>query len=136
MAVLDALAVREVDAERRAVQRRLDVVRRQRVAGEQHVDVARLDQRDHGRGRAGVHDGGTAHPQDATAVGLDLAHPLGHLAHQQRLGLLAGDRRRHELEGIGFVLARRQHHLHAAGAADHLVACLDVGHRHGADACG
>ena len=51
--VLDAAALGQVDAERGAVERRLDVVGGQRVAGEQHVDEAGVDQRDH-RGAAPV----------------------------------------------------------------------------------
>jgi beta-galactosidase/beta-glucuronidase len=90
--VLDALAVTEVDPERRAVEGRLDVVRRQRVAREQQVDVAGFDQRDHRRGGAGVHERRTADPQDPAALVLDLTHPLGDLAHQQRLRLLGRHR--------------------------------------------
>ena len=134
VAVLDALAVREVDAERGAVQRRLDVVGGERVAGEQHVDVAGLHQRDHRRGRAGVHDGGPGDPQDLAALPLHLAHLLGDLAHQQRLRLLAGHLRVHELERllVRLVLAHREHHLDAARAADDPVAAADVADRDGA----
>ena len=111
MAVLDARALGEVDAERGAVQRGLDVVGGQRVAGEQDVDVAGVDQPHHGRGGAGVDDGGAADPEDPLPGRLDLAHPLGDLAHQQRLRLLAGHRRVHEPEGL--LLAARR----GAGAA-------------------
>ena len=44
MAVLDGMAAAEIDAERRARERDLDVVHGERVAGEQHVDVAEPDQ--------------------------------------------------------------------------------------------
>ena len=45
VAAFDGRAGFEIDAERRAEQRLLDVVHGERVAGEQHVDVARADQR-------------------------------------------------------------------------------------------
>ena len=53
----------QVDAERRAEQRRLDVVGGERVAGEQHVDEARRRPARTIAGRgAGVHDGRAADP--------------------------------------------------------------------------
>ena len=57
----------QVDAERGPEERRLDVVGRQRVPGEQHVDEAGVDQRAHRRGGAGVHDRRTPDPEDALA---------------------------------------------------------------------
>ena len=52
-----------------------------------------LHQRDH-RGRGtGVHDAGTADPEHLLARGLGLAHAVGDLADQHRLGLLATTRR-------------------------------------------
>ena len=135
VAVLDARADGQVDAERRAEERRLDVVGGERVAGEQHVDEAGVDQRDHRRRRAGVHDAGPADPQDPLAGGLHLAHPVGDLAHQQRLRLLAGDLRLHELEDA----VRRRRSRAAASSPGRRSRRrrwhrrLDVGHRHGAD---
>src|SRR6266545_6198959 len=49
VAVLDADALQQVHAERGAVQGALDVVGGERVAGEQHVHVAGLDQPHHRR---------------------------------------------------------------------------------------
>ena len=127
MAVLDAAALREVDAERRAEQRRLDVVRGQRVAGEQHVDEAGLDQRDHRRRRAGVHDRRAADPEDLVALGLDLAHAAAAIWRTSSACGFSLD----TVEDMNSKPARRrcarrqrQHDLHAARAADDLVAGL------------
>ena len=98
VAVLDAAAHGEVDAQRGAVERGLDVVGRQRVAGEEDVDVPGLDQRDHRGRRSRVHDAGTADPEDLLALGLGLTHALGDLAHEHGLRLLAGDLGLHEAE--------------------------------------
>ena len=121
---------RQVDPERRAVERGLDVVGGQRVAGEQHVDVARLDEGDHRRRGAGVHDGRTADPEHLAAVGLHLAHLRGDLPQQQRLRLLARHRGAHEAEASLVPSRHREHDLHPAGAADDLVPGAHVADRH------
>ena len=60
-------ASREPHAERRAEQRRLDVVRGERVAREQHVDPARRDQLLEVNAGAGVDDRGAADEEDLPA---------------------------------------------------------------------
>ena len=90
--------VGQVNAQARAEQRLLDVVRRQRVAGEQLVDVAAANQLAHGRPAAGVDDRRPADDQRlaaAAAVGDQVA---GNLAHQRAFGLLGRDAARHERE--------------------------------------
>jgi lysine-ketoglutarate reductase/saccharopine dehydrogenase-like protein (TIGR00300 family) len=89
--VLDAFAVGEVDAQRGAVQRGLDVVSGEGVAGEEDVDEVVLHQCHHRGRRAGVDDGRPADPQDLAAVGLHLTHALRDLPDEQGLWLLARD---------------------------------------------
>ena len=50
--------------------------------------------------RSGVDDAGAADPEHLLAGRLGLAHPVGDLAHQQRLRLLAGDVGLHEAEDL------------------------------------
>jgi hypothetical protein len=82
-----------------------------------------------------VDDGRPAHPEDLLALGLDLPHPLGDLVHQQRLRLLAGDRRAHEPELLLLAAGDGGRHLDAdpVGAAHDCLAGPHVAHRHVAD---
>ena len=108
VAVLDAAALRQVDAERGAEQRRLDVVGGQRVAGEQHVDEAGVDQRDHRRRGAGVHDAGAADPEHLLAGGLRRrACRSATWRTSTRLRLLAGDVGLHEPNEPSALVERR-----------------------------
>ena len=59
----------EVDAERRAEQRELDVVDGERVAGEQHLHVAGANQLGQIRRAAGVHDDRSGDEGDLPPVG-------------------------------------------------------------------
>ncbi len=132
MAVRDAGALLQVDAQRGAEQRRFDVVGSERVAGEEDIDEAGLDQGDHGRRRAGVDDRRPADPQQLQARLLDLTHLQGDLADQQRLRLLTRHLRRHEAEGaVGDLGGRWQRDLDPGRAADDGVAGRHVGDRHG-----
>src|SRR5206468_9092084 len=54
--------------ERRAEDRRLEIVHRYSVAAEQHVAVAVLDEPDHVLARARVHERGSDHPEDPAAA--------------------------------------------------------------------
>ncbi len=131
VAVFGGHPVGQRDAQRRAVEVALDVVGRQRVAGEQHVHVARPYQGAGGLDAAGVHQRRPGDPQHLLAGGLGLAHPLRHLVDEKRLGLLRRHRRRHEPEahvgGVHAGLLRRrhadapdaQHHLHARAGVVH-----------------
>ena len=67
MAAFDRLAGFEIDAERGAEERLLDVVHGERVAGEQHVDVAGADQILEVGAAAGVHDDRPGDERDAAA---------------------------------------------------------------------
>ena len=62
-----ARAALHVDAERGAVERLLDVVDRERVAGEQHVDVAAANQIAEVGAAAGVDDDRPGDERDAAA---------------------------------------------------------------------
>ena len=76
--VLDRLAVRQRDAQARAVHRLFDVVGRQGIAGEEHLDPALLDQpRDVAR-RAGVHDRRPPHQQHLLPLGAGLPDRVDH----------------------------------------------------------
>ena len=134
MAVFHAPAHGQVDPEAGAVERSLDVVGGQGVAGEQHVDVVGLDQRDHGRRGSGVYDAGPADPQHLLARGLGLTHAAGNLAYQQRLRLLARDLGLHEAEGLRAPVTHHRLDLDAVGAGHDVHAGPDVGHRKGVDA--
>ena len=65
-----ALPVFEIDAERGAEERLLDVVHGERVAGQQHVDVAGANQLLKVRRPAGVHDDRPGDDGDAAAAAL------------------------------------------------------------------
>ena len=67
----------EVDAERRAEHRELDVVDGERVAGQQHLHVAGANQAGEIRRAAGMHDDGSGDERDLPAVGPDALHHLG-----------------------------------------------------------
>ena len=91
----------DLHAEAGAVERRLDVVRRERVAREQDVDEPRLDERDHRRDGAGVDDTRPRDPEHPHALGAGLPHAVGHLAHQHGLGSVGGAVPVDGLEGVG-----------------------------------
>ena len=67
----------EVDAERRAEHRELDVVDGQRVARQQHLHVAGANELGEIRRAAGVDDDGPDDHRDLPAVGPDAPHHLG-----------------------------------------------------------
>ena len=68
VAAFDGLAGVEIDAERRAEERLLDVVDGERVAGEQDVDVAAANQLLEVRRAAGVHDDRSGDDGDPAAA--------------------------------------------------------------------
>jgi len=72
VAVLDTAPLREVDAQRRAEERGLDVVGGQCVAREEDVDPAGVHEGDHRRRGARVHHARSAHPEHLLARGLRL----------------------------------------------------------------
>ena len=126
MAVLDRMAATEIDAERSAGQRDLDVVHRERVTREEDVDVAEADQITEVLRAAGVHDDRTGDKRDLPAIGLDAAH---HVGDARDSGLHATLRRHfvaHEAEAR---LVPRLHvgrHADALHAADDEIALADV----------
>ena len=76
VALLDRRAGHQVDAERRARQRELDVVDGERVAREHDVHEALTDQRREVLDAAGVHDDRSGDDGDAAAGALHVAHHL------------------------------------------------------------
>jgi len=74
VAVLDGQAALDVDAESGSEERRLDVVHRQRVAGEEDLDVAQLDEPGEIRAGAGVDHGGARDDEDPAGLPADRPH--------------------------------------------------------------
>ena len=68
VAAFDRLALGQVDAQRSVEEGRLDVVDRDGVAAEDHVDPAARDQLGEGRGRTGVHHGRSEDGDDLLAL--------------------------------------------------------------------
>ena len=94
-------ALLEMHAERSPKERVLDVMRRQRVAGEKQIDIAPLDQLLEIFAGPRVHDRRAA---DDENLALRLAHALKfprHLPDNRDLRFLDRDVARHELEKIG-----------------------------------
>ena len=116
--VLDREAALQVDAQRRSEQRCFHVVDGQRIAGEQDLHVAHLDQLREVAARPGVYDRRAADDQDAPALGAHLPHLRGDLGDQELLGLLGRDLAGHEGEDLGLARALQRHHPHAR-VADH-----------------
>src|SRR5205809_937637 len=79
---------------------RIAVVGRQRIAGEEDLDVAELDQPGEIAGGAGVDDRRPADDEDPALFGADLAHLGRDLLDQQLLGLLDRDVAGHEAEDL------------------------------------
>src|SRR5439155_4914661 len=91
----------QINAERRAVERVLDVVRGERVAGKEQVHVTPCDQFLQMLSGTGVNDGRPADDQDFSTGPFCLAKLPRHLSNDCALGLLARDVARHEFERIG-----------------------------------
>ena len=91
----------QINAERRAVERVLNVVRGERVAGKEQVHVTPGDQFLQMLSGTGVNDGRPADDQDFSTGPFCLAKLFRHLANDCALGLLARDAARHEFERIG-----------------------------------
>src|SRR5207302_10657964 len=108
----------EVDAERGPIERRFDVMSRERVAGEEHLHEAELDQPRQVAAASRVDDGRTAHDQDPAAVFADLLHLARDLRDEALFGLLDRDPARHEAEELHLAGSLERHHPHAL-VADH-----------------
>ena len=93
VSVLDGLAPFDRDAQAGAVDGLLDVVRSQRVAGEDRLDPALADELCDMRRRAGVDDRRPSHEEHLLAGHSSFADRLGHASEAYGLGLLAGDGR-------------------------------------------
>ena len=126
MAAFDRAAGLEVDAERRAVQRLLGIVDRERVAGQQHVDEAAADQLAEVHTAAGVHHHRTGDDGDAIAGALHFFHHRRDPHHADLDPPLGGDLVGHEREAEPIALAELGDDLDAAHADDDEVALPDV----------
>ena len=107
-------------------QRELDVVHRQRVAGEHDVDVALPDQLREVLDAAGVDDDRAGDDGDAPAGLLDVAHHLRDARHAAFDAPLGRDVVAHEGEAEPVALAELRRHADAVVAADDRLAGLDV----------
>ena len=92
VAGIDGQGSLQVYAQRSAKEGLFDVMGRQGVAGEQNLNVPRLDQSYDMSARPGVNDRRPADQQDLLARSFDFPHPLGDLADEHVLGLLGRDR--------------------------------------------
>jgi len=111
--VLGGATFVEVDAKRRAEHVGLDVMGGEAVAREEHVDDAFADEAGQVGPGTGVDDGGPAHHEHPPARVASIADALGHLRHEQVLGLLGRHLRRHELEGARAAWPFQRLHAHA-----------------------
>ena len=126
MAVLDGQAGREIDAERRARERRLDVVDGERVAGEQHLDVAEPHEVAEVLRAPGVDHHRPGHERDASTALPHAAHHLGDARDDGFHPALGGDLVAHEPErGLVAGLQVRLH-ADALHPAHHELALPDV----------
>ncbi len=132
VALLGRQAVLQRHAQTGAVQRLLDVVRRQGIASEQYVQIALADQPTDELDAAGVDDGGTEHRQDLLASGPGAAHGPGDFADGDALGLFAGNGAGHELEQVLPGGGRIGEDTQALPADDDAVALASVDHRQAA----
>ena len=126
VALLDRRAGHQIDAERRARQRELDVVHGQRVPGEDDVHVALADQRREVLDAAGVDDDRPGDDGDAAAGRLDVAHHLRDARHAAFDATLGRDVVAHEREAETVALAELRRHADAGVAAHDRLAGLDV----------
>src|SRR5262245_14791005 len=129
MARFENVATIEPDTEARAEQSVFDVVRRQRVAGEEAMDVAAADEGGNMFDTAGVNDRGAADKEGLPAFLLRANQLRRHLPDRDALGLLGRYRAVHELEALGLHLAPFRQNTHAGVADNILLANLHVSHR-------
>src|SRR5437660_380785 len=85
---IDCQPARDVDAKRGAEQRRLDIMDRQRVAGEKDLDQTKLDQAREINPGASVHDRRTGDDQDPAARVANLPHLVGDAGDEDLLWFL------------------------------------------------
>ena len=126
MAVLDRVARIEIDAERRARERELDVVHRQRVARQQQIDVSEANQLAEIPGAAGVDHDRPGHERDPPALRPRLPHQAGDAADR---GLDPPLRRHfiaHEAERRPIARLHVRHDAHAMHPGDDQIALADV----------
>ena len=126
VAPLDRFAGVEVHAERGPKERLLDVVNRQGVTGQQHIDESGTDQLLEVGRSARMNDDGTGDDDDPSARGLYLAHHRRDTRHADLDAALGGDLGGHEREAVPIPLLKFRHHAHTGYAAHNAVALDDV----------
>ena len=115
-----------VDAERRAEQRELGIVDRERIAGEHGVDPAAPDQLDEVIRPAGVNDHRTSDEDDWPAARPGLAHQRRDFADADLYPPLRRDLVRHEHEIGAVALPELGRDTQALHAADHAIASANL----------
>src|SRR5205823_8897422 len=123
---LDCEPARDVDAKRGAEQRRLDIMDRQRIAGEKDLDQTKLDQAREINPGASVHDRRTGDNQDPAARVANLPHLVGDAGDEDLLWFLGRDLTAHEAEDLGVPRALERRHAHTLVADHHLHAWFRV----------
>ena len=128
VAGLHGTAVIEVDSQAGSVQRSFDIVRGQRVSGEQKVDVPVVDQPTHMAHAARVYDRWSADDRNPLAMATTIVKLPGNLADGHALRFLRGHAARHELESLLFRFALVREYANAGVSAHHLHAAPHLGH--------
>src|SRR3954469_10212210 len=126
MAAFNGAAALHIDPERGAVQGLLDVVHRQRVAGEQDVDVAMPDEIAEVLSTAGVDDDRADDEGDALTRLLRRPHHRRDAGHTDFDAALGRNLVGHEREAVAVAFLELRHDLDAVDAADHGVALADL----------
>src|SRR4030095_8071334 len=126
VAAFDRFAGLQIDAERGAEERLLDVMHGQRVAGEQHVDVAAPNQLAEIRPAAGVDDHGAGDDGDAIAGVFRLAHHRGNSRDADLDAPFGRDLVRHEREPEAIARLELRDDFDAVNPADDSVAAPDL----------
>ena len=127
MPAFDRLSGVEVDAERRAEQRLLHVVDRQRVAGEQDVDEAAANRApENAATRRCARRPGRRRPRCGRRAAFDLAHHRRDARDADLDAPLGRDLVGHEREAVAVAFLELGNHAHAGDAADDVIAGADV----------
>ena len=132
VAVFDRNPLIEPHPQARAEQRLLNVVRRQRIAGEELVDVAGPNEFAQVLAAAGVNDRRPADDERLASLAPIAKQLARDLADRRPFRFLGRHAAGHELEAVTFHIARLGQHSRSGMPTDDRIAENDVGHRHAA----